>query len=136
MKLNFLSPFALASTLFVSPVGAEIKISVDRNLNESATPAFKFRTVPAPSKNDAAALATVSIANGTQDENGGGVGKLHDGKLPADEDQPAENFFFSAGSQGGRLLVDLGSAKEIKQVNTYAWHSSTRGPQVYVVYAS
>jgi hypothetical protein len=33
-------------------------------------------------------------------------------------------------------LVDLGRAIAIKQVNTYSWHSGTRGPQVYRLYAS
>ncbi|HEY2328702.1 MAG TPA: basic secretory protein-like protein, partial [Verrucomicrobiae bacterium] len=34
----------------------------------------------------------------------------------------------------GRIEVDLGRAVEIKQVNTYSWHPSTRGPQVYRLY--
>jgi len=32
--------------------------------------------------------------------------------------------------------VDLGRARELKQVNTYSWHPTTRGPQVYKLYAS
>ena len=32
--------------------------------------------------------------------------------------------------------MDLGSAIEIKEVNTYSWHPNTRGPQVYKLYAS
>jgi hypothetical protein len=32
--------------------------------------------------------------------------------------------------------MDLGSVIEIAQVNSYSWHPNTRGPQVYVVYAS
>ncbi len=30
----------------------------------------------------------------------------------------------------------MGGAIEIKQINTYSWHTSTRGPQVYKLYAS
>ena len=32
--------------------------------------------------------------------------------------------------------MDLGGALDLKQVNTYSWHPSTRGPQVYKLYAS
>jgi hypothetical protein len=60
---------------------------------------------------------------------------LHDGKLPAEADSPAENFFFAAGSGGGRIRLDLDRAYQIKQVNSYSWHPSTRGPQVYKLYA-
>jgi hypothetical protein len=56
--------------------------------------------------------------------------------MPIGEDQPSENFYFNAGARGGRLLVDLGGAIDIKQVNTYSWHPGTRGPQVYTLYAS
>jgi hypothetical protein len=61
---------------------------------------------------------------------------LTDGNLPSDSDQPGANFFFAQGTDGGRLLVDLGKAIEIKQINTYSWHRNTRAPQVYSVYAS
>ncbi len=97
---------------------------------------FKFEKVPAPSRTDAATTAVFSILDGRADRNGGGLDKLHDGKVPTDEDQPDASFFFEAGSAGGRLLVDLGKLIEIKQINTYSWHASDRGPQVYTLYAS
>ena len=34
------------------------------------------------------------------------------------------------------MRLDLGSAIEIAQVNTYSWHPNTRGPQVYRIWAS
>jgi len=71
-----------------------------------------------------------------RDRNGGNLDKLHDGKVPNNGDHPSENFFFTAGAKGGRLLIDLGDIIDIKQVNTYSWHGNTRGPQVYTVYAS
>src|SRR5262249_40072850 len=46
------------------------------------------------------------------------------------------NFFFDAGTEGGRLQFDLGRVVEVKQVNTYSRHPNTRGPQVYILYAS
>src|SRR5215831_15346308 len=115
---------------------AEIRTTVNYNPNESATTAFKFKNVPSPSETDAGKSAKFSIVEGERDENGGDLEKLNDGKTPSEEDQPAENFFFNAGTPGGRLLVDLGSVIGVKQVNTYSWHPNTRGPQVYKLYAA
>ena len=114
---------------------AEVRIVADRNLNEYATPDFKFKSVPSPSKSDAATKAKFTVPDGIRDRNGGNVDKLNDGKIPGEEDQPSENFFFNAGTDGGRLLVDLGRLIDIGQVNTYSWHPNTRGPQVYKLYA-
>lgn len=115
---------------------AETKIVVNHNSEDNATAAFKFKDVPSPSKNDAAKSATFSVVAGERDENGGDLDKLTDGKTPTEEDQPTENFFFNAGTPGGRLLLDLGSATDVQQVNTYSWHPNTRGPQLYKLYAA
>jgi hypothetical protein len=127
-----------ASALLLSATAslAEVKIVVEHNDNEHATAAFKFKTVPAPAKTNAAIKAKFILADGEQDENGGGLEKLHDGAVPTEEDQPAENFFFNAGTDGGRIVVDLGSTLDLKQVNTYSWHPNTRAPQLYKLYAS
>src|SRR5262245_43167349 len=82
---------------------AEIKILINHNPNDSATISFKFKQVPSPSKTDAATHAKFTIIDGERDENGGDLTKLNDGKLPTEEDQPLENFFFNAGTEGGRL---------------------------------
>jgi hypothetical protein len=132
-------PLAATACAFLVAIPAslaETKIVVDYNDNDHATASFKFKTVPAPARTNAASKATFTIVDGEHDENGGDLDVLHDGKLPTEEDQPSENFFFNAGTQGGRLLVDLGSPLELKQVNTYSWHPNTRGPQVYKLYAS
>jgi len=117
-------------------VRAETKVTVDYHKNNETTPAFVFKSAPSPSMNDAATRAQFSIVDGDADSNSGGLGRLNDGRLPTDADQPAENFFFDAGSAGGLLLVDLGSAISIRQVNTYSWHPGTRGPQIYKLYAA
>ena len=101
-----------------------------------AQAAFKLRVVSPPSSDDAATKSTFSIVDGRRDGNGADVEKLHDGKLPREADQPSENFFFDAGTSGGRLLVDLGQLTAIDQVNTYSWHPSTRAPQVFQLYGS
>lgn len=113
-----------------------IKIITDHNTGDAATPSFKFAHVPSPVGNDAAGKATLTIVAGEEDPNSGGIYKLTDGRLPTEEDEPEANFFFDAGTWGGRFRMDLGSVIEIAQVNSYSWHPNTRGPQVYVVYAS
>src|SRR5712691_5465570 len=136
MKIRCLLLLLVFSLLFSSSMcDAEIKIAIDHNQNERASGTFKFNKVPSPSKTDSATNAKFKIVDGKRDHNGGGLEKLHDGELPADEDHPEENFFFDAGTAGGRLQLDLGSAIEIKQINTYSWHTSTRAPQVYKLYA-
>lgn len=129
----------LGAVLTLSSVAAalgEIKIVTARNDSEHASSAFKFQNVPAPSRSDAAAKAQCVLVEGSRDANGGDLAVLTDGRVPVEEDQPAENFFFRAGTDGGRLLFDLGAEIPVKQVNTYSWHPGTRGPQVYVLFAS
>ena len=115
---------------------AQVKVTADYNPNATATSAFKFKNVPSPAKDDAAAKAKLSLLDGEIDANGADLSALTDGVLPTIEDEPAKNFFFNAGTGGGRFRMDLGSAIEIAQVNTYSWHPDTRGPQVYRLWAS
>ncbi len=114
---------------------AEIKV-LNEHQSGNGSPGFKFEKVPAPSRNDAAGPAKFTLVDGARDNNGGSLDALHDGKVPRGEDQPSENFFFAQGADGGRLQLDLGTNTIIKQVNTYSCHGGTRGPQVYVLYAS
>jgi hypothetical protein len=115
---------------------AEVKITAERLEPDKAAPGFKLPTVPTARRTDAAAKATFTLIDGERDRNGGDLDRLRDGRLPRNADEPASNFFFRAGTDGGRFVVDLGSAIDVKQVNTYSWHASTRGPQVYRLYAS
>ncbi|MEA3210521.1 MAG: hypothetical protein QOE70_3578 [Chthoniobacter sp.] len=127
--------FLAAFLCFATLSRAEVKITPDRLDNEHASPGFKFPHVPAPLRGDAAAKATFTLLDGQRDGNGGDLDKLHDGRVPTGSDEPGANFFFR-GPDGGRLLVDLGSVIEIRQINTYSWHTDSRGPQVYRLYAS
>jgi hypothetical protein len=115
---------------------AQVKVTIDHNPNTTATSAFKFNHVPSPSKDDAATKAKLLLVEGEVDGNGAGLSALTDGALPTEEDQPAANFFWNAGTGGGRLQIDLGSVIDIAQVNTYSWHPDTRGPQVYRLWVS
>jgi hypothetical protein len=126
----------MALLLFALVVRADVKATVEQIGNDDATPQFKFKTVPVPAKESAASQAKMTIVDGARDENGGEIGKVNDGKLPNNEDDPEENFFFDAGTEGGRLAMDLGAPIEISQVNTYSWHPNTRAAQVYKLYAS
>jgi hypothetical protein len=114
-------------------VQAEPKVVI---AHDPAGAGFSFKSVPLPANNDAATTAQFTIIEGQRDRNGGELNALQDGKVPTGEDQPRENFFFQAGSDGGRVCVDLGSVISVKQINTYSWHAGSRGPQVYKVYAS
>ena len=130
----------LASALFVFSLApatsrAEVKVISDRNEGAAATAEFKFKSVPVPSGTDAATKGRITIVAGDVDPNGGGVDVLNDGRLPGDEDDPEANFFFNAGTSGGRLVLELEETAEIRQVNTYSWHRGPRGPQVYKLYA-
>jgi hypothetical protein len=125
-----------ALLLLATPALTEIKVTIDHNTGAEATPAFKFKNVPSPAKDDAGAKAKLALIVGQRDANGAALSALNDGLLPATEDEPAANFFFNAGSDGGRFLMDLGSVTDIAQVNTYSWHSDTRAPQVYNLYMS
>jgi hypothetical protein len=80
---------------------------------------FTFQSVPRPAVDDAAARAEFQLLDGEPDGNAGALDVLHDGRLPGGEDQPRQNFFFRAGSRGGRLRVDLGSVRSLKQINTF-----------------
>jgi hypothetical protein len=115
---------------------ATAKQTTEHNNNATATRAFKFKSIPSPVKDDLAAGAKLSILDGEIDPNGADVVALTDGVLPTEEDQPATNFFFQAGTGGGRIRMDLGSVVEIQEINSYSWHPNTRGPQVYKVWGS
>jgi hypothetical protein len=118
-----------------SPAYATATATIDRNAD--GTPEFKFEHVPSPLSNDAAAKAKFTVVDGTSGFlEGSNIKALNDGELPGNSDSPDENFFFAKGTDGGRLQVDLGSAIEISQVNSFSWHSGSRAPQVYKLYAA
>lgn len=119
----------------------QIRTAVVRLPSDQAVPEFKLPEnpsgkVPCPSQSDVASKAVFTLVDGSRDSNGGELGKLNDGKMPAVADQPAENFFFDAGTDGGRVMIDIGKVLEIAQFNSYSWHTGGRAPQVYTLYAS
>src|ERR1043165_5330591 len=113
---------------------AQTKITIDHNTGPAINPQFKFKSVPSPARDDAAAKARVKMVDGEADANSAGVEALTDGLLPTSDDQPRRNFFITAGSGGARLIIDLGTVTEVAAIHSYSWHPNSRAPQVYRVW--
>jgi hypothetical protein len=115
---------------------AQVRITIDHNDNKTANAEYKFQRVPSPARNDAGSKAILTLVDAEADGNSADIGVLTDGLLPDAEDQPRRSFFLNTGTGGGRLRMDLGAVIAIAQINSYSWHSNSRGPQVYRVWAS
>ena len=135
-RLTRVAAFTAAVAIAAFSARAEVKVVVDHNVADKATSDFKFATVPSPAKAAATTAPKVTVVDGDKDDNSRDASDLTKGTLPTQEDAPDANFFFNAGTDGGRLQLDLGSAVPVQQVNTYSWHANTRGPQVYKLYAA
>jgi hypothetical protein len=114
----------------------DAKVAFERNANEVANREFKFKSIASPVKDDAAANAKLTLIDGELEEGSAELSALTDGRLPRDEDEPGANVFFRSGSSGGRFRMDFGRAIEVLRVNTYSWHPSSRGPQLYKLYGA
>ena len=114
----------------------DANVSFDHNPNSTATREFKFKNIASPVKDDAATNAKLTLIDGDLDQGAAELSTLIDGRLPNDEDEPAANVYFRAGSSGGRFRMDFSSTIDIAQVNTYSWHPNSRGPQLYKLYAA
>jgi hypothetical protein len=130
--------FWVFSLILLAPIctQAQVRITIDQNDNQTAGAEFKFTRVPSPARNDAGAKAILTLVDAESDGTSGDIGVLTDGLLPDAEDQPRRNFFLSSGTGGGRLRMDLGSVIALAQINSYSWHTGSRGPQLYRVWAS
>jgi hypothetical protein len=134
LLLACLAAVPLQGALTVSAAAADSILTTGHSRDDVG---FKFDSVPPPAVNDAAAKAVIRVIGGTMDPNSrGGLAVLTDGKLPGSDDAPGENFFFSQGTERGRLLIDLGKTTDIKAVGTYSWHRIGRAPQQYDLYAA
>jgi len=113
---------------------AGVKVFVGHNDVAHATHDFKLSGMPPLTPNALSANSRLSIIDGSADGNSGPLDVLHDGKLANSADDPANNFFF--GTDVNRLTADLGAVTDLKEINTYSWHTAERAPQVYTLYAS
>ena len=107
-----------------------LRVAVERVAYTGSSPKFKFSHIPGPFQPNAATTARFSIVSGGRDNNSNG--QFQDGVSP---DGPEQSFFFSDGSIGGRLLVDLKQPMDLIQINTYSRHPLDRAPQRYDLYA-
>lgn len=135
-RARFFSLAGVALACAASIGAVDVKVDhVPAGRVASDTP---YTAVPPPSSTDAATGATFTIVDGVPPHlNGAGsLDKLHDGRMPLNQDQPAENFFFEFATIEGRVKIDLGKVIPVAQINTYSWHKSDRAPQMYKVYGS
>ena len=114
----------------------DVSVTFEHNASDVANREFKFKNIASPIKDDAAANAKLTLIDGELDGGSAEIEALTDGRLPRNEDEPAANFYFRAGSSGGRFRMDFGSVIDIVRVNTYSWHPGPRGPQLYKLYAA
>jgi len=129
---------ALSATELLLPAAeapASIRVIVEHR-QETDGPAFRFDRVPAPTNRDTATRAAFRLVQGEPDDNSAPLSTLQDGRLPDQADQPEANFFFAAGSHGGRILVDFGAATPFRYIATYPRHPDIRGPQLYQLYGA
>jgi hypothetical protein len=115
---------------------SDVKVVVEHNVNDVASRSFKFTSLPAPTKDDLAAKATLSLIEGPLDAGSAELSALVDGQVPTNEDDPGSNVYFRAGGMGGRFRMDFGSAVDIDHLISYSWHPASRGPQLYKLYAA
>jgi hypothetical protein len=133
---NAMNRFAATALLLLAlslRLGAGVRVDAERT---DGGPLFKFAAISRPASNDAASTARFALVDGTRDRNGGPLDVLRDDRLPDEGDRPAENFFFRAGTDGGRILIDLGKVIPVKRFSSYSWHTGTRAPQFFKLFAS
>ena len=109
--------------------------SVKMERLDAVNSAWKFKSIPPPSKSDAGHGARVTVGSGTMDGASGDPLVLVNGKLPAMPKDLGEIAFLSG---AGSLEMDLGAVMPVAAIHTYSWHEfaddqGARGPQVYTV---
>ena len=122
--------------LITLPIFFNAQIDSEHIPNRFATPTFKFQRLPSPSKDDAASGAKLTLVDGTPDGGSAELSALTDGQVPAHADEPGSNFYFNAGTMGGRIRMDFPASLDITQILSYSWHPNSRGPQLYKLYAA
>ena len=120
----------------LSPSFFDSRVEFEHIPNHSADPKFKFKNLPSPRSDDAATKAKLTMIDGVLDGGSGQLSALTDGLLPKNEDDPGGNLYFSAGSMGGRFLMDFQAPIDIAEIISYSWHPGSRGPQLYKLYGA
>jgi len=129
-KMRMITPVLIVLVFF------NAQVDFEHVSNRSATPNFKFERFPSPGKDDAASTAKLTLVDGKPDDGSADLSALTDGQVPTHADEPGANFYFDAGTMGGRIRMDFGSPIDITQIISYSWHPGSRGPQLYKLYAA
>jgi hypothetical protein len=131
---------SIAAILLLSlhglPATNTVQVILERQPEDPARPPFTFQKIPPPSATDTASRAAFHLLGGEPDDNSAPLEALHDGRLPTGPDDPAANFFFAAGTDGGLLLLDFGRPAPLSYISTYSRHPGSRAPQVYTLHAA
>ena len=122
--------------LILVPFFFDAHMDIEHIPNRSANASFKFQRIPSPSKDDAATTAKLTLVDGTPDGGSAELSALTDGQVPTQSDEPGANFYFNAGTMGGRFRMDFATPLEVMQIISYSWHPGPRGPQLYKLYAA
>lgn len=112
---------------------AEVKVTAELSQDGSF---FRFENVQLPAIDDAGSKCKWRVVAGQVDANSGSIACLSDGRVPTSADQPSENLFFAAGTQNGLIAVDLEKVTDVVEIVSYSWHTDSRAPQVFSVYAA
>ncbi len=103
------------------------------------SPASDFRfgkesAILPPAEDDAGSNGKWTLLSGKLDSNSGGLDVLLNGKTPNTEDDPRRNAFFAAGTEGGKMLLELPEAVDFHSLAVYSWHGSERAAQRFTAY--
>ena len=135
MKINLLQ-LVSASWILASVALGEVSIKTEQI--RPAEPAWKFKTIPGPSKSDAANGAKVTFVDNAADPQSGDPLVLTDGELPRSGGATPGFAFFSNGNAApGKMLMDFGRVVQVAAVNSYPWHefAPEQGPRQTQVWA-
>src|SRR5690349_11305258 len=109
-KMGMITPVLIVLVFF------NAQVDFEHVSNRSATPNFKFERFPSPGKDDAASTAKLTLVDGKPDDGSADLSALTDGQVPTHADEPGANFYFDAGTMGGRIRMDFGSPIDITQI--------------------
>lgn len=137
--------FALASSAW-----AAVEVQVEQTgtgRGDWDKPAWAFKNVHQPSQSAASRQARISIV-GQAEASCLNPAALDNGVMPRQTRLRRDFFAFANGTDGGTIVMDLGQAVPVAEVNSYSAHGpvggttwavefdGVRGPQVYTLYGS
>ncbi len=130
----------LAASL--AAAGGMAETRVQSEYGEIRDGRWQFPTLAAPAKASLATGATVRVVEGRLHADSAAPSQLVNGVVNVAGGTTEEVVFFdNACLPGGKLLMDLGSAQPVRQIDTYSYHvwdvdQGSRTPQVYTLYGS